>query len=239
MSREGLSIPPILLFADPERGAWGVAAGERSILAAGAAAIDSPAQSARMEVEDPSGARLRGEAGDLAISSGPPAITGPDGQTDLSLVRVAGSLLGAEAADGGGLRFPGRPPAKIDSVRLVYANFSPARSLALLAVRPTRARGQDRDEMSVACLGERDGVSAFDPRLSSTYDGEGWLRRVGIELWLGEDEEADLYSLRMAGEATGVTATLEIDGAVVRAQPFACHSRGDAGVGVYLLITPA
>jgi hypothetical protein len=80
-------------------------------------------------------------------------------------------------------------------------------------------------------------MSPFDPRLSSTYDGDGRLRRVGVELWLGENEEADMCSLRMAGEATGAAAVLEVESGTVLAQPFRCHSRGESGAGMYLLIS--
>jgi hypothetical protein len=92
--------------------------------------------------------------------------------------------------------------------------------------------------VSVVCLGEREGVSVFDPRLSSTYSEPERLRRVGVELWLGENEEADQYSLRRAGEAVGPPARLERKEATIAAQPVQCHCRGESGPGLYVLITP-
>jgi hypothetical protein len=91
--------------------------------------------------------------------------------------------------------------------------------------------------VSVACLGEPPSHRAFDPRLSITYGGEGQLRRLGVELWLGESEDADLRSLRVAGEASPAIARLEVDGAGVQAQPLQAHSRGQSGVGVYVQIS--
>ena len=242
MSRETLSIPPVLAFADPAGELWGVAVGEGDTLLA-TGPLDRATDAAAAATLEAGGApdtwTLSAASGSLSATAEPAGVSVPDADGGLALVRISGSLLGDEEAPAaaGGVRHPGWPDLQADSVRLLCAWFSPERAMAFLAVRPSRAKGQDRDELSAICIGERDGMIAFDPRLSTTYGEDYVLRRVGVELWLGENEEADMYSLRMAGEATGSAATLPVDGARVQAQPFRCHSRGETGVGVYVLIS--
>lgn len=237
MSRQTLSIPALLAFAAPTSGLWGVVpAGSDPALVLGRMDVPADGATAVSLEADPSAevwTLSTGEAG-LSATVEPAAVAVPEPDPGLALVRVSGSLLGAEAA--GGLRHPGWPDLQAESVRLLCAWFSPERAMAFLAVRPARAKGQDRDQLSAICIGEQDGMTVFDPRLSSTYADDGLLRRVGVELWLGENEEADMYSLRMAGEATGAAAVLQLDGLTVQAQPFRCHSRGETGAGAYLLI---
>lgn len=242
MSPQTLSIPPLLVFADPAGERWGVAVGEGDTLLA-MGPLDRATEAAAAATLEPDGEpgawTLSAAAGTLRATAEPAGISVPDGDGGLALVRISGSLLGEEDAQAaaGGVRHPGWPDLQADSVRLLCAWFSPERAMALLAVRPARTKGHDRDQLSALCIGERDGMIIFDPRLSTTYGDNHSLRRVGVELWLGENEEADMYSLRMAGEATGAAANLPVDGARLQAQPFRCHSRGETGVGVYVLIS--
>jgi hypothetical protein len=242
MSREAFSLPPMLAYADPVARAWGVAVlGEQAQMVVGQLEVASDAPSA-LEAGAELGSdpwTLTTEAGALHADPLAAEVSAAEPDPGLALVRVSGPVPGTDETElsAGGLRHLGREALKAHSVRLLCAWFSPERGMAVVAVRPPRARGQDHDELSVICIGEQDGMSAFDPRLSSTYGGDGRLRRVGVELWLGENEEADMYSLRMAGEATGAAAGLEADGVTVLAQPFRCHSRGESGAGVYLLIS--
>ncbi len=240
MSREALSIPPVVLFADPAQETWGVAVGgDQTASALGPLDASLDSSPAELQLESPTGRwTLRGVGGELTISPVPAATVGEDGDGGLTPIHVTGGRLGdPEIPEAGGVRHPGWAETKADSVRLLCAWFPAERAIALAAVRPRGARGQERDEIGVACVGEPEDLTVFDPRLSSTYDQAGHLRRVGVELWLGENEDADLHSLRMAGEATGATASLDVDGLLVQAQPFVCHSRGESGLGVYALIT--
>lgn len=242
MSREPFSLPALLAYADSDSETWGVAVlGDRPQMATGRLAGGTEAAEMPELVSgiEPDSWILRTDAGVLRATAQPPQVSVAEADPELSLIRISGAVPGDQGSElaAGGVRHAGREAIKADSVRLLCAWFSPERGMALAAVRPPRARGQDRDELSAICIGEQDGMSAFDPRLSSTYGDHGRLRRVGVELWLGENEDADMYSLRMAGEATGAAAVLQAEGATVRAQPFRCHSRGEAGAGVYLLIS--
>lgn len=248
MSRRAFSIPPLMAFADPTQRLWGVAAGEdAAVLAVGRLDAGSEPVTGSGDLTGTSEAEAthdwswRGEASRLRLTPQPADTRTSDGGAGIQLAHVAGTV---ELPDGSrqtveaeGVRHPGWPELRADSVRLLAA-WTPGHALALTAVRPAGSRGHDRDPVSAVCLGEREGVSVFDPRLSSTYGEPDRLRRVGVELWLGENEEADQYSLRVAGEAVGPAARLEREQATIAAQPVQCHSRGESGLGLYLLITP-
>ena len=74
-------------------------------------------------------------------------------------------------------------------------------------------------------------VEVIDPRLSTTYDGDGHTRRAGLELWVTEDG----YPLRAAGEVVcGTTmdlGALRLDLAFMR-----WHAEGRDGVGRYEIL---
>jgi hypothetical protein len=234
MSRSALSIPPLLAFASLDGGLWGVAAGgDPAQLALGDTGAAGPAKAEAAELSRTGSAAWTLRRGEEVLSAvaQPAEVRSEGGEPGLDLIRVAGSL------DAGGIGFEGDPEVQADSARVLFAWFAEDHAVGLLAVRPARSRGQDRDELSVVCLGEAPGTKVFDPRLSSTYRDSGLLRRLGVELWLGASEEGDLHSLRVAGEATRAVARVELDGTVIQAQPFTGYSRGHAGVGVYALIT--
>lgn len=234
MSRPAVPIPPVLAFAALGGSSWGVAAGgDQGLVAVAETGAPGPVEVGPGQLRRTAAGQWEmRRGGDLVTAVEQPAhVTAEPGDDALRLVRLSG------AAEATGIVHPGRAESSADSARMLFAWFPGDRAMGLLAVRPARAKGQDRDELSVACLGEPEGQRAFDPRLSSTYGDEGLLRRVGVELWLGESEDGDLHSLRLAGEALGPAARLELDGVLVQAQPFAGHSRGQVGIGVYVLIT--
>jgi hypothetical protein len=103
----------------------------------------------------------------------------------------------------------------------------------MLAARPKGAKGHDRDSVEVIARGEEHPL-VVDPRLSTTYDEHGAPRRVGIELWLGDEPDGELLSRRVAGDATG-SAVAE---AGLSAYAFECVSRGESGAGIYVLLRP-
>ena len=70
-------------------------------------------------------------------------------------------------------------------------------SVVYSAVRPARATSH-AEEAQWGALVDADGAVAMaDPRLSTTYDGDGHQRRAGLELWVGEDDD---YPRRGAGQ---------------------------------------
>ena len=233
MTRQALSIPPVLAFATGDGGQWGVAAGgDPAQIVLGRPEASGPvAVDAGRLARGPDGQwAVRRNGDEVAAVEQPADVTGENADPDLSLVRTSG------AEEGAGIVYAGRPELEAESVRMLFAWFPEDRTVGLVSVRPPKAKGQDRDEMSVACRGEPTGNTVFDPRLSSTYGDQGLLRRVGVELWLGETEESDLHSLRVAGEASRAVARVDLHGAVLQAQPFLAHSRGRSGIGVYVLI---
>ena len=191
------------------------------------------------------------------------------GRRPAGLVRATGTL----AADGGdrSLDAPGwravvdEPPApgELDSLRLVAAWFGDDEGLALLAVRPRKARGQEDDQLTAALIEAGAAGDVADARLSTTYSGDGVPARAGVELWVsepaedpeaaGEDHEAAGQRLeaagerpevagerphRLAGEVAGPPVAFADQGIEFSAQPFRWHSHGRDGAGVYLLGRP-
>jgi hypothetical protein len=101
--------------------------------------------------------------------------------------------------------------------------------VALSTVRPAGARGHDEEHVAAALVERGDAVAVDDPRLSTTYDGDGHQRRAGLELWIGEE---DPYPRRLAGEVICGSSMdlgqLRLDLAFMR-----WHGDGAEGVGRY------
>ena len=178
-------------------------------------------------IVSPAGAELRAANGDGASS----------GFDQLCRVRGRVTLGGAEhALDCLGHRAVRSEPIDlraVDSVRDVSAWFEPGEALAVVAVRPRKARGQDADLLRAAVLDAQESVAVTDPRLSTTYTAQGRPVRAGLELWLGDEEHE--YPRRAAGEAVGPRVEEAIGELAVQANLFRWHSRAHDGVGVYIL----
>jgi hypothetical protein len=125
-----------------------------------------------------------------------------------------------------------------DSLRLFGSWFPAGHQIVLRAERPRGAKGQDHDVIDVIALGE-DEALVFDPRLSTTYNASSTPRQAGLELWIGADEEGDQYPRRVSGVATGSSISDSADGAKLSATALQCLSRGETGVGVYVLLRTA
>jgi hypothetical protein len=124
--------------------------------------------------------------------------------------------------------------AGCESIRDVAAWFEPDDGIGLIAFRPRRSRGQDRDLITAAVLDPAGAAVVDDPRLSTTYDEHGAPVRAGMELWMDGDESAQ-YPRRAAGEAVGAGVEVDVEGLTIRAELLRWHSRGREGAGVYLL----
>jgi hypothetical protein len=122
---------------------------------------------------------------------------------------------------------------EVDSLRDVSAWFEPDEAMAVVALRPPRARGHDADAITAAVLGPESTGAVADPRFSTTYDRAGAPIRSSFELWLGQAE--DEYPRRAAGEAIGPRASHRYGGIDVQASLFRWHSRAREGAGVYIL----
>jgi hypothetical protein len=110
----------------------------------------------------------------------------------------------------------------------VSAWFDDDLGITLTAVRADRSGGHDDDAAWAAILG-RQAAAVAEPRLSTTYDGDGRQRRAGLELWL-EDEDA--YPQRAAGEVR-CGSTLDLGQLRLECAFFEWHMDGRSGVGRY------
>jgi hypothetical protein len=152
------------------------------------------------------------------------------------LVRVRGRVqVGADAAEVDGLGQRGRSWgvadwSRLELARSVSAWLGERHGGALLSsLRPAGAAGHDEEAVWAARVDGGDPIPVLDPRLSTTYDGEGHQRRAGLELWV--TEEAD-YPFRAAGEVVCGSSfdlgALRLDMAFMR-----WHAEGATGVGRY------
>jgi hypothetical protein len=114
--------------------------------------------------------------------------------------------------------------------RTLSAWFEDGAGVALASARPQGASGHDA-ELASAFLFEPDAAVAIaDPRLSTVSDAEGRQRRAGLELWVGEDDEAGPH--RLAGEALCGT-TLDLGRLRLDCAFFDWRMDGRHGVGRY------
>lgn len=112
------------------------------------------------------------------------------------LCRVRGEArLGDEVrpVDGRGQRGHswGSPDwTRVTALHSLCAWMEDDRSVAMTVVREESSAGHDEDSRWGAMLDSTGAVEVADPRLSTTYDGQGRQRRAGLELWLDEEAEA-------------------------------------------------
>lgn len=238
-----------LAFGDLDSAVWGLAWGHddgddgQAVIGAGDEHRVLPA---RLDATGAAGWRLHGDALDLTAV---PAETGLDGATGQlgGLVRVRGEIAlddAQRAVDTGGWAAAAEVPAarELDSLRLLAAWFGDDEGLALLSLRPRKSLGQEGDAVTVSLIEAGAARDVIDPRLSTTYDGNGVPTRAGVELWVSEpsedSEDVSERPHRLAGEAVEGPAVFSDHGLELRAQPFRWHVQGRDGTGVYLLGSP-
>jgi hypothetical protein len=115
----------------------------------------------------------------------------------------------------------------------VWADGGPG--VALSAIRPAGATNHAQEAVWAALLGPDEVKPIADPRLSTTYDGDGHQRRAGLELWVSDDDD-------MPERATGEVlcgSTLELGPLALDLAFFAWHFEGREGVGRYDVLRPA
>ncbi len=119
--------------------------------------------------------------------------------------------------------------SRIASTRSVGAWLEDGPSVVYSAVRPTGADSH-ADESRWGALLDADGAVAMsDPRISTTYDGDGHQRRAGLELWVGDEDD---YPRRGAGQIL-CGSTVELGQLVLDCAFFGWTLDGRAGVGRY------
>lgn len=187
---------------------------------------------------------LASTAGELRVTPVGGAVTQEMTGSSDQLCRVTGALTlpGQQVQiDARGIRVlcPALAAVRADSLRAVHAHFAGADGLAVTALRPRKARGHDHDAISASILQEHAEVLVGDPRLSTTYADDGSVLRVGLELWLDGEEATVSYPRRAAGQASDGGVRLAADGLIAQAYAVRWRSRGQTGLGVYLLARPA
>jgi len=174
---------------------------------------------------------------DLAFAAvGAPAVLGGAGtQGYEQLCRVTGTV--SAGGDARALDCPGQRGhewgvtdwSALALTRTVAAWLEDGTGIALHAARPAGAAGQDAEGLVAALLGPGEPVAVADPRLSTTYDGEGRQRRAGLELWVDEEEGPPQ---RASGEVL-CGSTLELGALRLDCAFLHWHAEGRAGVGRY------
>jgi hypothetical protein len=243
-----------IAFATEDGTAWGaaVSGGDVWSLVTGQPAADHGALEV---IEEADGAwRLETEGGALsllAVADDPPIPPAADSadpaapQTPFvpgegpELCRVTGTASGQQV-QWRGIRVRMSPPRSakeaLGSVRFVAGWFTDASAVGLIAARPRRHDRPDHDAASATLFDPERWLPITEPRLSTTYDGSQTPSRVNLELWIGEGEHE--YPRRAAGEAAArPAAAAAAGGGALQAVPLRCHSRGEEGVGVYVLAT--
>ncbi len=160
------------------------------------------------------------------------AVGGTEGYEQLC--RVSGSA-GEVAIDGLGQRGHSWGEADWDRIELTrsvsaWLDDDALGGIAFASARPAGA-GFASESTAAVLVEAGEAVPVFDPRLSTTYDGDGHTRRAGFELWVTEDG----YPLRAAGEdVCGTTmdlGALRLDLAFMR-----WVAEGRVGVGRYEIL---
>ena len=116
---------------------------------------------------------------------------------------------------------------RIEEARTLAAWPAEGFGLAFSSVRPQGAEHAEEPKWA-ALLDERGTVRVEDPRLSTTYDGDGRQRRAGLELWLDGDEHPHRGSGEVLCGSTLDLGQLRLDCAFFR-----WRIDGESGIGRY------
>jgi len=125
--------------------------------------------------------------------------------------------------------------SRIALTRSLAAWLEDGTSLTVAAVRPTDAESHADEATWGALLNADDAVAVADPRLSTTYDGDGHQRRAGLELWVSEDDD---YPRRGAGQIL-CGSSVELGQLRLDCAFFVWQVDGREGVGRYDLLRRA
>ena len=177
---------------------------------------------------------------ELAASDPVAGLGGMEGYEQL--VRVRGSVeIGGETVEIDGLGQRGHSWGVADWSRLELTRTVSAwlgeeqGGIVLSSLRPAGADGHDEEAVWAALVERGEAVPVADPRLSTTYDGDGHQRRAGLELWVTDE---DGYPHRAAGEVICGSSfdlgALRLDMAFMR-----WRSEGATGVGRYDILRKA
>ncbi len=130
-------------------------------------------------------------------------------------------------------------PKSFGSARLAATWPDADHALLLGAARPTGVKGHDHDLVSAWIQEGAEATAVADPRLSVTTLAGDVPLRVGIELWLEDEEGSYDYPRRATGEVLTQTAELQAGGLTVEAHPVAWGTGEGRAPGLYAVVRPA
>ncbi len=119
--------------------------------------------------------------------------------------------------------------SRIELARTLSAWMGRDRAVSLTAVRPAKAKHHDEEAVAGFFVDRGEPRAIFDPRLSTTYDGELRQRRAGLELWMSEEGG---YARRAAGEVVCGT-TVDLGELRLDSAFFEWRMEGRTGTGRY------
>jgi hypothetical protein len=125
--------------------------------------------------------------------------------------------------------------SRIALTRSLAAWLDDGTSLTVAAVRPANAESHADEAVWAALLDAEGSVGVGDPRVSTTYDGDGHQRRAGLELWVSEDDD---YPRRAAGQVL-CGSSVELGQLRLDCAFFVWQVDGREGVGRYDLLRRA
>lgn len=175
-----------------------------------------------------------------ALSAAAPVNAVPAAEGYEQLCRVTGrARVGDEVLEVAGLgqRGHGWGAPDWDAVELTRAvsvwidGDGDGDGVALSGARASGAAGHAAEQVAAVLVEAGEPVAVADPRLSTTYDGDGHTRRAGLELWVTEDG----YPLRAAGEVLCGTS-LDLGALTLDVAFLQWHSEGREGVGRYEIL---
>ena len=119
--------------------------------------------------------------------------------------------------------------SRIELARTLSAWMGADRAVTLTAVRPAKAKHHDAEAVGGFHINRGQPEAIFDPRLSTTYDGELRQRRAGLELWMSEEGG---HARRAVGSAVCGT-TVDLGELRLDSSFFSWRMEGRVGVGRY------
>jgi hypothetical protein len=125
--------------------------------------------------------------------------------------------------------------SRIALTRSLAAWLEDGSSLTVAAVRPEGSESHADEATWGAMLDAEGTVRIADPRVSTTYDGDGHQRRAGLELWVSEDDD---YPRRGSGQVL-CGSSVELGQLRLDCAFFAWQLDGREGVGRYDMVRPA
>jgi hypothetical protein len=147
--------------------------------------------------------------------------------------QVGGSRVAVDGLGQRGHSWGAPDWGRISLARTVSAWLDEGLAVSLTAIRPAGKQRHSDEALAAAILdrgedGAPRAIDVLDPRLSTTYDGEGRQRHAGMELWV--DNEG--FPRRAAGEIACGTS-LDLGALRLDCAFFRWRMEGRIGVGRY------